>query len=342
MAQLRPGDLKASLARGLAPVYLVAGEEPLLLEEALDAIRAAARATGCEEREVLHADGSFDWGRLAGSGASLSLFSRRRLLELRLPGSKPGVEGGKALAQWCAAPPHDVVLVVAAGRLDSRARNSAWVKALARAGHFLYAWPVDGSDLPRWISARAAAAGLRLDRDAAALLAARSEGNLLAAAQEVDKLVLQNGAGSADVELVQRSVADNARFGVFDLSQAVLEGRGRRAVRVLDALRQEGTEPPVVLWGLARELRAAARLAAGEAGAAGPGPPRRNQALSRAAGRAPVGRWRDLLRAAARVDRVLKGAEPGSPWDELVNLALEIAAAAGAAAAPRPGVPPAP
>lgn len=342
MAQLRPGDLKASLARGLAPVYLVAGDEPLLLEEALDAIRAAARAAGCEEREVLHADASFDWGRLAGSGASLSLFSQRRLLELRLPGSRPGVDGAKALAQWCQKPPDDVVLVVAAGRLDSKARNSAWVKALAGAGHFLYAWPVEGPDLPRWITARAAAAGLRLDRDAAALLAARSEGNLLAAAQEVDKLLLLNGEGSAGAELVQRSVADNARFGIFDLTQAVLEGRGRRAARVLEALRQEGTEPPVVLWGLARELRAAARLGGGDRSVLKGSPPRRNEALTRAAGRSPVGCWRELLRCAARVDRVLKGAEPGSAWDELVQLALDSAAAARGAGTRKPGVSPPP
>lgn len=333
MAQLRPTDLKASLARGLAPVYLVAGDEPLLLEEALDAIRAAARSAGCEEREVLHADGSFDWGRLAGSGASLSLFSQRRLLELRLPASRPGVDGAKALAQWCAAPPDDVVLVVAAGRLDSRARSSAWVKALARAGHFLYAWPVEGAELPRWITARAAAAGLRLDRDAAALLAARSEGNLLAAAQEAEKLELIHGSGPVDAQAMRSAVASSARFDVFDLPAAARSGDAARVLRVARGLREEGEAPQLLLWALARDIRVLAELQAAHARQSGPDavfrrhrvPKPQQGELWRTATRTRGGAWEAVLARAARVDATLKGAGPGRPWDELIQLAATMA-----------------
>ncbi|WP_440995966.1 DNA polymerase III subunit delta [Arhodomonas sp. SL1] len=342
MAELRPEQLSGRLGQGPAPVYLLTGDEPLLLEEALAVIRSAARDAGFDEREVFHGEPGFDWSRLREAARSLSLFSSRRLIELRLPDGKPGRDGGAALQEYAAAPPADLVLVVVAGAIDYRQRQSAWVKALARAGDHVHAWPVTAEQLPAWLWRRLRARGLQADQEAVDLLAGRAEGNLLAAAQEIDKLALLCEGGHVGAKEVREAVGDSARFVTFDLPRAVLGGDVGRVWRITETLRQEGEEPVLVLGVLARTLRVLAELQAGrrdrrESPDAVFGRHRIRKAERAAFWQAalgpPAGRWEALIPRAARVDRTLKGAASGRGWDELLQLATEMTGLAAAAPA---------
>lgn len=323
----------------LAPVWLVAGEEPLLIDETCTAIRAAARAAGYSDRQVLHAEtGGFDWGQLARAAGNLSLFSERRLIELRLPGGKPGASGALALQAYCREPPADTLLLVISNRLDGRQRRSAWVEALSHAGVLLYIWPMSLRDLPRWLARRLHSCGLSADRAVVELLAARAEGNLLAAAQEVEKLYLLQGKGRVDLDTARRAVVDSARYDVFDLGEAVLTGNRTRAERICRGLRDEGIEPTLVLWALARDLRVLATLQALAGDARGVDavlrrhriPKHRQARLRQLANNTPDAAWEELLMRAAWVDRVIKGAAAGRPWDELLQLSFELTALAAA------------
>lgn len=331
--QLRPEELGRQLAKGLAPVYLIAGEEPLFVEESLDAVRAAAREAGFSEREVLDVESGFDWGRLAEAGASLSLFGERRLIELRMPTGKPGAPGSRAISAYCAAPAPDVVLLISCGALEAGQRRSAWVSAADKAGVFLYAWPLPPAKLPAWVSTRLRTSGLSAPEEAVALLAERAEGNLLAAAQEVEKLRLLYGEGALQLEQVAAAVADSSRFTIYNLADAALEGSLARSLRMLRGLRAEGVEPVLVLWSLARDLRVLAQLAggttpAGEVFSRARVFKQRQARLQNAARRASASHWQALLGRAARADRVIKGQAQGRAWDELVNLTASMARAA--------------
>ena len=315
--RVRPEQLERHLARGLASVYVVHGDEPLQREESLDAIRSAARAAGFGERIVLHADSDFDWSELRAHAANLSLFAERRLIDLRTPGGSPGKDGGPALAQYAASPPPDMVLLLSCGRLDRRSTSTKWFKALEGAGDVVEVYPVRVRDLPRWIATRCAARGVTVERDAAEALAERSEGNLLACAQEIDKLRLLCEGRPITVDDVMRTVADSARFGTFDLIDPALEGNGVRAVRILHVLREEGVEPFHVLGSLTWAIRGVCAVAAGVEGgarfddalrAASGGWWRRKHALERALRRMPRRGWIGLLDVAEGVDRCLKGA----------------------------------
>jgi len=339
MPSLSIDQLPGRLRQRLDPVYLIAGEEPLLVEEALGELRARLRAAGYGEREVLAVEPGFDWARLSAAADNLSLFAERRVLELRLPQGKPGQDGTRALQAMAKAPPADTVLVVICGRLDARQRSAAWVKAIASAGVMAYAWPVRAEALPRWVAERLRRHGLSVEPEAAALLAERGEGNLLALAQEIDKLALLLDGGRVDAATVRAAVGDSARFAVFDLPEAALAGGVARSARICRGLREEGEEPVLVLWALARELRVLAELQ--ETVHAGGRPDavfgrhrtwrNRQGALWQLARRAPAGAWPRLVGRAAAVDRVLKGAAPGRPWDELLQLTGEMARLAAAA-----------
>lgn len=333
--KIRADQLEASLARGLGPLYLVAGDDPLLVQEACDRIRGAARERGHSERLVFEVDAQFRWTALAGASGNLSLFAERRLIELRVPGGRPGDEGGRALAAWCAAPPADTVLLLAFPRIDAQSQKTKWFKAVEAAGVFIPVWPPDLSELPAWIARRMAARGLRPGPGAAAILAERGEGNLLACAQEIEKILLLQGPGPVEADDVLRIAADSARFDVYELVDGVLAGNAARGVRVLRGLEREGVEPPLVLWALTRAVRAIAAFAATVEG----GTPlatalradrvwgRRQALVERALRRHPRDTWWHLLRRAARVDRVIKGQAAGNAWDELLQLSLAIAGA---------------
>ncbi len=328
--RIRFQQLAVQLEKGLAPVYLIAGDEPAQLLEAGDAIRAQARARGYEERRVLEVAPGFDWSELAGATATLSLFGTRQLIDLRMPTARPGTAGAKALAAFAARPPQDTVLLVTAAKLDRSASTSQWFKALDRAGVVVQVWPLTLAETQRWIEARMRARGLVPDREAVQWLAAQAEGNLPAALQEIEKLSLLLGEGRVDAATLASMGADSARYTVFDLSDASLAGQAPRAVRILHVLREEGVAPALVLWTLAEQLRALVDMSS-EIARGGSVEQvtrimwqKRRPAFKQALARVPGPVWCRLLRRCAALDRLIKGLGDGSPWDELLQLTVDI------------------
>lgn len=339
---LNADQLVANLKRGLAPVYFVHGDEPLLVAEAADAIRAAAVAAGFSERQVLTVESGFDWNSLRASAQNLSLFSERRLIELHLPTGKPGETGAQQLVQYAATPPPDTLLLVIAGKLEKATRESRWAKALDAAGAMVIAWPIEAAQFPGWIARRMLARGLKPGAGVAELLAYHMEGNLLACDQEIEKLAMRWGAtpGAAPravaVEEIEGALSDNARFSVFQLGDAALKGEARAVARMLESLRTEGVEPLLVLWALTREARTLAslslRTAAGESAeqalASAHVWSRRQPLMRQALKRLAPDAWLAILQRAARIDRVIKGRASGDAWRELRILTLAMSGVA--------------
>jgi DNA polymerase III subunit delta len=318
-------NLASHLKGRLAPLYVVTGDEALLVAEAGDAIRARARAEGFTEREVHFIERVGDWAAVQGSMGTMSLFGDRRLLEIRLASARPGKEGGAVLASLSRTAGPDTLVLVTAPRLDRDAQSSAWFKALTDVGEWLPVWEIDAARLPAWLGQRARRAGLEPSEAALELLAARVEGNLLAGQQEIDKLRLLVAGERVDVDDVLEAVADSSRFDVNRLSEAVLAGDAPRALRVVEGLRGEGVEPTLVLWAMLRELRLMWSMRqGGDPGRAGPRmPPAYAAAAERArrrVGRLPFAR---LASRALRADRMIKGRLSGEPWDEILLLAAE-------------------
>jgi DNA polymerase III subunit delta len=345
MRELRPEQLPARLSKGpLAPAWLVAGAEPLLVLEAVDAIRAAARAEGVAERELFEAGGSQrepDWDAMSASLSAPSLFASRRLVELRLPTGKPGKTGINLICGFCADPPPDVVLVVVAGEWSNR-HGGKWSEAIARIGEVVVAWPVKPRELVGWLERRLRDRGLRADREAVQLLAERVDGNLLAAAQEVDKLALLAEGGTLDAARMQALVGDSARFDVFRLLDSALNGQPAQVLRMLRALRAEGVAIPALMGMVAKELQTAATLArenaAGNLARAFQAQRvwESKQAMyRRALQRHPIAQWARFLALAGQVDRISKGrGRPGEPEDAWLALERLLLAVADAGAGP--------
>jgi DNA polymerase-3 subunit delta len=338
--RINTDQVARTLERGLASAWLVVGDEPLLTGEAADAVRARARAEGYAGRDFFVTDRSFDWSEISAASRTLSLFAERRILEIRMPTPRPGKEGGAVLAALAANPGPDNLLLVVTTRPEKDTWSSAWFKAFDKHGVVVQTLPVEIGRLPQWVSARAARLGLRFEPGAAELLAERVEGNLLAAHQEIEKLALLRADGRADFEAVESAVANSARYDVFQLGEAALAGDAARALRILDGLRAEGVEPPLVLWALSREMRALADLRNGVARPAyGQFAARREALVKRAAARIasqPIGPW---FAAAARVDRQFKGQDGpagGDAWTTLTGLVAAMAGA-GLPAATSPG-----
>ncbi len=331
--RINTDQLARKLSGGLAPAWLVAGDEALLTGEAADAIRARARAEGFSGRELFVTDRGFDWSELLASTRTLSLFSERRIIEVRMPTPRPGKEGGAVLATLAADPGPDILLLVVTTRPEKDTWASAWFKAFDKHAVVVQSWPVEIGELPRWITGRAARHGLSLDREAADLLAERVEGNLLAAHQEIEKLALLHGKGELGVDEVRAAVANSARYDVFQLGEAALEGDVARSLRILEGLRAEGAEPPLVLWVLCRELRALADARSGVERKAYGAPAERHKAIAEKAARRIAGKpLGPMFAAAAVVDRQIKGLAPGEPWTSLTGLVATIAGAPLAAA----------
>jgi DNA polymerase-3 subunit delta len=316
----------------LAPAWLVASSDPLLLLEAADALRQRARALGFAEREVFEADARFDWSELDASFGMLSLFSAQRLIEVRLPTGKPGKEGGALIEKFCAAPPPDVLLLVTSAEWSNR-HEAAWSRAIERAGHAVVLWPPRPNELPAWIARRLKSRGLDASAEAAAMLAERIEGNLLAAAQEVDKLALLKGRGRLDAEEMAALVADSARYDVFRLTDTALSGDALHALRMLAGLRGEGEQVVPLLSWLANQVQLLAQLArVQEAG--GNLAQAMTQArlwdskqslFKRALGRGSAAHFERLVADCARIDRISKGRAEGDAWIELERLVVGIA-----------------
>lgn len=333
--------LPEALTKKLPAVVIVAGEEPLQHMEACDAVRAAARAHGIEERDILHVEANFAWGRLHETTASLSLFSTSKLIELRLGSQSLGQEGAKALREYAEAPgARDNVLLISMGKLDFRQQKSAWFKVLDKLGLFVPVWPVEISRLGFWLRDRAERHGLSLDLDAARLLGERTEGNLLAADQELQKLALLLPPGTrVSPAQIGGGVEDSTRYNVFTLSDACLKGERERVSRIVRGLRGEGVEAPIVLWALTRELRTLLslhqHLEQGQSfdQACKTQKPiifdKRRPAYQQAIARLPRQRLYKLLLFSQRLDLAVKGAASLPPWEGLHDLALTLAGGRG-------------
>jgi DNA polymerase-3 subunit delta len=327
-------NLNTALAKGVGHIYLVSGDEPLLVNEAADAIRAKARAQGFTERELHVVERGFDWQALLSGSRALSLFAERKILEIRLSGA-PGEQGADVLVSLAADPSPDTLVLVITGKLDGRTLNSRWVNAIDKHGVVVQVWPVELARLPAWIRERLARHGLKADPAAAALLAERVEGNLLAAHQEVEKLALLMPQGTITAEAVVDAVADSARFDVLQLGEAAMRGQIARALRILDGLHGEGVEPTLVLWALNKDLqwiaRAQALMRNGRSADMAMNAlyvwRPRQAAMKLALNRLTATDVRGLVMDAANVDRAIKGALRSDPWIELEALVARFAGA---------------
>jgi DNA polymerase-3 subunit delta len=334
--KIYPEKLQAHLQNPLLPVYVVSGDEPLLSQECADAIRIAAREQGFTERELFHFEGNakqFDWDPLVNEFNSMSLFSDKKIIEVRIPGSKPGDKGVKALAEICANPSPDNLLLIILSKLEKGAHNSKWLKALEAAGAHIQVWPVDANQMPRWIGQRLRAANINANPEAVQILADRVEGNLLAAVQEIEKLKLLAPEGAVDGTTMSSVVTDSARYNIFEFVDKILLGDAQSAAKSLRGLENEGTEAIPLLWAITRELRilvkASELVASGE---------KTDWALKKSGvwdKRMPLFRGalkrlrpahlRMLLRQAGAIDRGVKGMRSADVWDEMATLVLSFA-----------------
>ena len=334
MPSLSPDALTAVLDKGLAPLYLIHGEETLLALEASDSLRQHARDQGYLEREVLTVEAGFDWSQLRDAMSSVSLFASLKLLEIRIPGGKPGTEGGEALQQLAANPPQDTITLITMPKLEKTQLQSKWYLALEKAAVVVEAKPVGRHELAGWIARRLKRQQQHLSPEALSFFADRVEGNLLAARQEVDKLALLYPAGELSLEQLREAVANVARFDVFHLSEAWLSGDVARVERMLEGLLAEGESPVLVLWSFTEDVRMLLRLRQGLKDG------RQLRDLAR-----ELRLWGDKQRLAepalrrigprklmraltecARIDQQIKGVANGDPWHALRGLAMLLAA----------------
>ncbi|MCJ8170662.1 DNA polymerase III subunit delta [Atopomonas sediminilitoris] len=335
--KLNSNQLSRHLNGDLLPIYVVSGDDPLLSQEACDAIRQQARSQGFSERDVFHVDNQhFDWSQVLQAGNSLSLFADKRLMELRIANGKPGDSGAKAILSLLERPPEDTLLLLILPKLDGTTARSKWAKALQEspASGFIQLWPIEAHQLPQWISQRLAQGGLSATPEAIEVLCQRVEGNLLAAAQEVEKLKLLADGTQVTLDTIQASVGESARYDVFGLVDALLAGDAEHVLRMLQGLRGEGVEPPVLLWALSRELRNLASLAQLTNGGlpfdracSQMKPPiwdKRKPLVSRALNRLSSDRWSALLQDAQHIDAQIKGQAAGDPWLLLSQVCLKM------------------
>jgi DNA polymerase-3 subunit delta len=330
---LKGEQLAAHLDRDLKAVYVVYGDEPLLVIEAADAIRAAARRKGFDEREVLTAISGFNWNELHLATGNMSLFGGRQLIDLRIPTGKPGREGGKAIQDYCARPSPDALLLVTLPGLDWTEEKATWLKALTEAGVAVKLIPPNLAELPAWIAGRLRRQQQKTGNDALRFIAERVEGNLLAAHQEIQKLALLYPAGELSLQQIQEAVLNVARYDLDGLREALLSGDVARLTRTLDGLQQEGEAPPLVLWAMTEEVRALAQVKAGQK----QGQPvdallkearvwgARQSLFKRALPRVKEAAANAALEDAARIDRMIKGIGGGDVWTEFLRLGLGLA-----------------
>ncbi|MDO6681616.1 MULTISPECIES: DNA polymerase III subunit delta [unclassified Oceanobacter] len=323
--KLHSNQLLAHLGKPLLPVYLVSGDEPLLVMEACDQIRAAARQQGFEERQLFHAEAGFDWSQLRDEADAMSLFASRRILEIRIPNGKPSDKGDtlKALLQ---RPNPDNLLLIICPRLDSKSQNTAWHKAVDKHGALVQIWPIERNQYAGWLRHRLQQAGLQADPTAIALLAHQTEGNLLAAVQEIEKLRM-SGASRITEDLLLDALGDNARFTAFGFADACLDGSVQDASRILSHLRAEGVEVLSILGALTHKIRQLLTLsgktgqALAEAFKQARVWPRQQGSYKTALSRLTRQELQQALIIAAKVDAAAKG-QGGNAWLLMSELTL--------------------
>ncbi|MFT5033146.1 MAG: DNA polymerase-3 subunit delta [Bacteroidia bacterium] len=330
--RLRSDQLDKHMNSTLLPVYLISGDEPLLTQEAADAIRRAARSQDYFEREVLDADTSFNWGQLRGASQSMSLFSDKKILDLRISG-KAGREGSLAICEYCDKASDDTLLLITCGRLDRASLSTKWIKAVEKSGALIQIWPIDRPHLPSWLQQRAQKLGLNIDRAALEVLADRVEGNLLAAAQEIEKLHVLAGDKPVSAEAVNSWVASSARYDVFKLIDCILQGQTSIALRMIHSLHGEGAEAIPLMGAISKELRNLHQCA--QLLATGNGIDRvldsakvwdkRKPLYKQALQRLTLSQIAALLSLAQDIDLCQKGQRAGNTWQMIDQLVCRLA-----------------
>lgn len=354
--KLRPDQIASHAAKSLLPVYVVAGEEPLLVEESLDAIRLAARKQGFSEREIFDVEKGFDWSRVIEACGSMSLFATRKIVEIRMPkGPNPGrsksseedddgeasdsgkssMDGAKLIVELAARPSTDTLLLVTAGKLDYKQQQAGWYVALENAGASVYCAEIPADAWPGWVEARMRAGGLKPDREAVQELADRTEGNALAAKQDIDKLALLHPNGAISAEIVRNAVADSSRFDAFDLGDRMLLGDAAGAAHTLARLREEGVDVLAILgplgyllrqWAQAQAAYARSHDASSACAEARVFPRTRIPAFGKALARTRLTQLYGWLRQASSIDQLAKSTGgKDQAWEELLTLVLAAA-----------------
>lgn len=330
--RLKPGQLSQHLKRGLKPLYIISGDELLLVSEAADTIISAARQAGYESREIIPVDAGFDWRNLKKYSGNTSLFSSRRLLEIRLPSAKPGTQGAQALLDYCAALPPETLTLVILPKLDRQTLTAKWCKALLDAGDSVFVSAVERKELGPWIAQRLAAQDQQIDTATQRLLADLVENNLLAAYQEVQKLGLIYPPGRLTLAQVTEAVLDVARYDVFKFLDAVLEGDALRTQKMSMGLKEEGAEPLFILAMLGKEIRSLIkvklRLLDGDsfqdACRANGIWETRMAGIKAASTRLNLDELLGVLRLLPQVDKTVKGLRNGDAWEMLSRIGLRL------------------
>jgi len=326
--------LNNHLNAGLKSVYIVGGDEPLLRDEACDLVRKAAEASGCEERKVFHVESGFDWVSFSMEADNYSLFSRQKLLELRINSGKIGDQGNKALLAYLQNIPDDTVLLIIVDKIDQKIQKTKWFLLLDKVGVVVQIWPINQQSLPAWVAQRMKIRGIKPNPDVVSLIAYRTEGNVLAAAQEVEKLYLIYGKDDINAADVAASVFENARFDVFQLVDMALLGDAKQVNRILGELRAEGVETVIILWAIAREIRALVTMAwrmsydnmsSNQVLSQARVWPKRKTAVLACLQRHKYPEFLRLLKLISHIDKIIKGMKPGNIWDELLQLFLNTA-----------------
>lgn len=324
-------QLQQNLNNKLAPVYLISGDEYLLVQETCDVIRSAAAAAGFTERIILSVEKNFDWQELAIKASNISLFSEQNLLELRL-NTSPGTTGANTLIAYMQKPPEDKILLIITEKLDASQQKTKWFKAIDSRGIVIQVWPLDITKLPQWITQRMRQKGLTTTAEGINLLAEFVEGNLLAATQEIEKLHLLYGIGQLTVQQIAASIADNARFNVFDLADSILKNERGKTIRILRNLQAEKIEPVLILWAISKEIRSLASMRSlieqGDSAEMVMQKyhvwAKRKSFIKNTLQKYKSDYLHKIMQSCAQIDRIIKGAEPGNSWDEMEKLCARL------------------
>ena len=325
--------LGETLKKGLHPIYIVSGDEPLLVQEASDLITLNLRKNGFSERELFHVESGFDWNSVLYSVNSLSLFAEQKIIEVRMSTTKPGDKGSETLIELVRHLGGDTALLLVLPKLEAATQRAKWFKSIEAAGVFVQIWPIDTPELPAWLDSRFKKAGLKASRESIRIMAGRIEGNLLAAVQEIERLKLISTNGQVEISDIATGVADSARFDVFKLIDAALIGDAKRIVRMLNGLRAEGVEVLFVVSMLSRELRSLEEMSVALANGhhmrdvlkKGRVWDKRVAGVSRCLERHSSCTLTGLQLSLGTVDRMVKGIVVGDPWRELITIFLGVA-----------------
>lgn len=328
--KLTQQQLHDHLKRTLQPLYLLSGDESLLVQEACDAIYQSAKKQGYTERETYQVGANFDWQQIQFSCQTLSLFAEKTLIEIRFLANKFSQDAKKALIALAEKPPEDKLIIVRFPKLETATPKTKWFKTIEQASVFIQYWPISSEQLPGWINARCQQVGITIDRQIAFLLIENCEGNLLALAQEIEKLSLLHPNAKITLEQASQAITDSARYDIFSLADNVLLGDSKHVLRMLKGLQEEGVEPILVLWSLAKELRLLSKIKLQlQQGQALPKLlqregvwARRVPLVKKALNRFQDNKWLFLLTKANKIDQMLKTGTNALVWNAIESLAL--------------------